>query len=351
MALGSDTPARDARAVGLRYVTDGAPGIRRKRRGKTFTYTWPDGERVSDEETLGRIDAAVIPPAWHDVWICPKPDGHIQAVGRDDRGRKQYRYHPEWLALRERRKFEHLRDFGRALPRIRRRVERDLGRRGLPRERVLAAVVRVLDQTGLRVGNEEYVRENGSYGVTTLRTEHAKVQGSRVELRFRAKSGKVQRMALSDRRVARVLKGSAEIPGQHLFTYVDDDGEPQPVDSGAVNAYLRAISGREVTAKDFRTWNATVLAATALCGVERPASQAARKRCVAGVIAEVAAALGNRPAVCRKYYVHPHVLAAFGRGELHALWRDRRVAQARRKWLRREEVLVLRTLEHMADEP
>jgi DNA topoisomerase-1 len=302
--------------AGLRYVTDGQPGIRRKRAGKGFSYTDADGRRITDRRMLARIKALAIPPAWTDVWICPIANGHIQATGRDAKGRKQYRYHPRWRSARDEEKYERMLAFGRALPRIRKRVEEDLRRPGMPRERVLAAVVRLLEKTRVRVGNEEYARDNRSYGLTTLRNHHAQVGGSDIRLRFRGKGGKVHEIELTDRRLAKIVARAQDLPGQQLFSYLDDDGEVRDVDSGDVNEYLREISGRDFTAKDFRTWAGTVLAAWALTEFEDVDSEAQKKRHVVRAVETVAERLGNTPAVSRSSYVHPTVIEAYLDGDV-----------------------------------
>jgi DNA topoisomerase I len=312
-------PVRKARPEGrdaakearLRYVSDTSPGIRRHRAGKGFRYTAPDGSAVRDPETRQRIQALVIPPAWTDVWICPHPNGHVQATGRDERGRKQYRYHDRWREVRDGAKFERLAAFGEALPGIRERVERDLARPGLPREKVLAAVVRLLETTFIRVGNEEYARENESYGLTTLRNEHVEVQGTAVRFHFRAKSGKFCETGIRDRRLARLVKRCQELPGQDLFQYLGEDGEPHGISSADVNEYLHRVTGQDFTAKEFRTWAGTVLAFVALRECEACESAAQAKRNVSAAIKQVAARLNNTPAVCRKCYVHPAVLETY----------------------------------------
>ena len=253
----------------------------------------------------------VIPPAWNDVWICPRADGHLQAVGRDARGRKQYRYHPRWRDVRDRTKYDRMIAFGRALPKIRRRLKRDLSLPGLPREKVLAAVASLLESTRFRIGNDEYRRQNDSYGLTTLRNRHVEVSGARLRFRFRGKSGKIGEVALSDSRLARIVRRCQDIPGQELFQYVDESGQPRAIDSGDVNEYLRAISGDDFTAKDFRTWSGTVLAYAALRRCGRAASKAEAQRKVVLAIAEVAKRLGNTPAVCRKSYIHPRVIDGY----------------------------------------
>ena len=300
-----------AKAASLRYVSEGEPGLRRVRRGRGFGYVDAAGRAVRDPATLERVRKLAIPPAWTEVWICPDGRGHIQALGRDARGRKQYKYHEQWREVRDEVKFGRMIAFARALPRLRRRVRQDLRKPGLPREKVLAAAVRVLERTFVRVGNEEYTRQNGSYGLTTLRNHHAKVDGHVVRLRFRGKGGSMVEADLEDPRLARILRKCQELPGQDLFGYIDDHGNPVDVKSQDVNDYLREITGEDFTAKDFRTWAATVLAALALQemgGFER-ATQ--RKKHVVQAVKKVAEQLGNTPAVCRKCYIHPAVLDAY----------------------------------------
>jgi DNA topoisomerase-1 len=309
-------PREASRAAGLRYISDDGPGIRRLRRGKSFTYKDPDGKTVRDRATLKRIKSLAIPPAWTDVWICPMPNGHLQATGRDQRGRKQYRYHTRWREVRDEHKFSRMLAFGRALPRIRARVEEDLRRPGLGREKVLATVVRLLETTLIRVGNEEYARENRSFGLTTMRDHHVDIDGTTIKFEFRAKSGKMQSIKLQDRRLARVVKTCVDLPGRELFQYIDESGERRTIDSADVNEYLRDISGDEFTAKDFRTWAGTVLAALALQEFEAVDTQAAAKRNVTQAIERVAAKLGNTPAICRKCYVHPEVVNCYMDGSL-----------------------------------
>ena len=304
-------PVQSARAAGLRYVTDTVPGIRRKRAGKHFSYVDPDGQPIRDPETMRRIKALAIPPAWTDVWICPNPRGHLQATGRDARGRKQYRYHPRWRQVRDETKYERMIAFGEALPAIRERVSQDLGLPGLPRQKVLATIVRLLEATLIRVGNEAYARENKSYGLTTLRNRHVDIDGSRLIFRFRGKSGVKHAIDVKDRRLARVVQRLRDLPGQHLFQYVDDQGERQTIESDDVNEYLKDITGQDYTAKDFRTWAGTVLAASALQEFEAFDSNAQAKRNIVRVIESVAERLGNTPSVCRKCYVHPAVIEAY----------------------------------------
>ena len=311
--------AEDAKAAGLRYSSDDEPGISRRKSGRGFSYRTERGGRVESERQLARIRALGIPPAWTQVWVCADAKGHLQATGRDVRGRKQYLYHQDWRALRDASKFDRMLEFGTELPRLRDRIETDLARPGLPRERVLAAVVRLVDETLIRVGNEEYRRQNGSFGATTMRSRHAQVEGWHISVEFKGKSGKLQRAELSDRRLARTMRQLQELPGQELFEYLDDDdGERRPVRSDDVNDYLREVSGAEMTVKDFRTWGASALCMRALDGLDPPATPTAAKRSIAEAIRDVASALGNTPAVCRASYVHPAILESFAAGELPA---------------------------------
>lgn len=328
----ADTPPSDppaaAKAAGLRYVHDDRPGIRRvpkdeKRPGDGFVYLDAHGDPVEDETTLGRIRSLAIPPAWTGVWICAQANGHLQATGRDARGRKQYRYHPTWRAVRDEAKYERMISFGQALPAIRREVDRALGLPGLPREKVLATIVYLLEATMMRVGNEEYARTNKSFGLTTLRNRHVKVDGSDVQFSFRGKSGVYHKVKVHDRRLARIIRRSRDLPGQELFQYVDDDGETHSIDSSDVNDYLRTITGEEYTAKDFRTWSGTVLAALALQEFEKFDSEAQAKKNIVRAIESVAEKLGNTPSVCRKCYVHPVVLDAYLDGAVLEMLRER----------------------------
>lgn len=300
-----------ARSAGLRYVSDADPGIRRRGSPKAFRYRFDDGARVTDAATLGRIKRLAIPPAWTDVWICPRDDGHIQATGRDARGRKQYRYHTDWRAVRDETKYERTLAFGRALPRIRRRIARDLARPGLGREKVLATMVRLLETTLVRVGNEEYAKANGSIGLSTMRDRHVKVDRGTLHFSFKGKSGKFHRIDLHNPRLARIVQRTQDLPGQELFQYVDEEGRQQKVTSEDVNAYLREVAGREFSAKDFRTWAGTVLAALALAQFERVDTKAQAKKNLVSAIENVARRLGNTPAVCRKCYIHPVVLQSY----------------------------------------
>jgi DNA topoisomerase-1 len=309
-------PIDSARAAGLRYVSDLSRGIRRKRAGKGFTYGTSDGGVIHDSATIRRIKGLAGPRAWTDVWICPDPRGHLQATGRDIRGRKQYRYHSRWREVRDAVKYDRMLAFAAALPKIREQTDRDLERPGMPREKVLAAIVRLLEETRIRVGNEEYRKENGSFGLTTLRNRHVEVIGSDMRFTFRGKSGKLHRVDLQDRRLARIIKRFLEIPGQELFQFLDENGEAKPIDSADVNAYLRDISGEDFTAKDFRTWAGTILVARFLREtITRPNTRGAKKQ-VVRAIARVADELGNTPAVCRKGYIHPAVIAAYLAGGL-----------------------------------
>lgn len=300
-----------ARSAGLRYVNDESPGIARKRDGKGFRYVAPDGSAIDDEATLARIKSLAIPPAWTDVWICKLDNGHLQATGRDARGRKQYRYHPRWRAVRDEVKYERMINFGKALPAIRRRVDEDLARSGLPREKVLATIVYLLQATMMRIGNEEYARENKSFGLTTLRVRHVRIDGSAVQFRFRGKSGVFHDVTVEDRRLARIIARIRDLPGQELFQYVDDDGERHAIGSSDVNDYLRDISGEDYTAKDFRTWSGTVLAALALIEFEKFDSETQAKKNILRAIESVAERLGNTPSICRKCYVHPAVIESY----------------------------------------
>lgn len=309
---------RSAQAAGLTYSSDRRPGIRRIRSGRSFRFLRHDGGRVRRQD-IARIRALVIPPAWTDVWICADPRGHLQATGRDARGRKQYRYHRRWRETRDETKYGRLSAFGRALPTIRRRLGHDLARHGLPREKVLAAVVKLLETTFIRIGNDEYARENHSFGLTTMRDRHVRIAGSRVTFFFRGKSGIEHRIDLDDRRLARVVRRCRDLPGQELFQYLDENGDVVDVESGDVNAYLRSLTGTDFTSKDFRTWAGTVLAARLFCACETGASAASTKKSIAAVIDQVARRLGNTRAVCRKCYVHPAVVDAYVGGTVRRL--------------------------------
>ncbi|MGA0606718.1 DNA topoisomerase IB [Phenylobacterium sp. VNQ135] len=318
--MASEVPVEAAEQLeeaGLRYVSDADPGITRKAaRASGFNYFKADGSPVSDEKTLDRIRKLAIPPAWTDVWICPRANGHIQAVGRDQKGRKQYRYHERWREVRDTHKYDRVIAFGRALPKLRRRVEEDLKRPGLPREKVLAAVIAVMERTLIRVGNEEYAKANKSFGLTTLRDRHVKVGRGGAKFQFRGKSGKMHETGLDDRRLARIVKACQDLPGQRLFQYVGDDGLQHAVESADVNAYLRDVLGEDFSAKDFRTWAGTVMAARALMLTPECASATEAKRNVVTCVKAVAGVLGNTAAVARSAYIHPAVLQAYEAGGL-----------------------------------
>ncbi|TNC13630.1 DNA topoisomerase IB [Methylobacterium terricola] len=336
-----------AREAGLRYVSDEEAGIRRKRNGRGFTYVDATGARIRDEGTLARIKALAIPPAYTDVWICRHANGHIQATGRDARGRKQYRYHPEFRQARESTKFAHMMSFAEVLPGLRATVEAHMGRRGLPREKVLATVVHLLETTLIRVGNDDYAKQNKSYGLTTLRDPHVRIDGKELRFRFKGKSNKVWELAVHDRRVAKIVKACQDLPGQELFQYLDEDGVQRDVTSADVNAYLREITGRDITAKDFRTWSGTVLAAMALREFETFDTQAVAKRNVRAAIERVAERLGNTPTICRKCYVHPEILGCYLEGELLIQVKEEVQAALRENIarLRPEETAVLGLLQ------
>ena len=337
---------KSAHQASLCYVSDLNPGIGRIRRGKTFAYIDPDGKPVRNERTLARIRSLVIPPAWTDVWICPHSTGHLQATGRDARGRKQYKYHPHWRETRDQTKYEKMVPFAKALPRIRRRIQQDLAGSGLSRRRVLAAVVHLLETTLIRVGNDEYARTNDSFGLTTLRDKHASVNGNGVHFTFKGKSGVRHEIKLDDPRVSRIVRDCRDLPGYELFQYVDDHGNVRDITSTDVNDYLRQIAGDDFTAKDFRTWAGTILAARALLECGPCTSERHGKRQVAAAIACVAQRLGNTSAVCRKCYVHPAILETYLDGSLHKLLKSspRGRSIQNTKALRPEESAVLRLL-------
>lgn len=347
LAAAAADPRETAAAAGLVYVSDEDRGIRRERQGDAFAYYKPNGDPLTDEAALERIRKLAIPPAYTDVWICPKANGHLQATGRDARGRKQYRYHPQFRELRESTKYEHMLEFARALPAIRARLAEHMALRGLPREKVLATVVHLLETTLIRVGNDDYARANKSYGLTTLRNPHVKVEGSELRFQFKGKSGKMWRLQVKDRRIARIIRACQDLPGQRLFQYQDEAGEVREVTSADVNAYLREITGADITAKDFRTWAGTVMAALALREFEAFDSQATQKKNLKAAIERVAARLGNTPTICRKCYVHPEVLNAYVEGNL-LLQVKERVEEELREDLARlqpEEAAVLAMLE------
>ena len=344
----ADEHVEAAQAAGLRYVTDSIPGIRRRRRGRGFAYLRPDGAPLRDPAELERIRRLVIPPRWTDVWICPSATGHLQVTARDARGRKQYRYHTRYREVRDGTKFSRMVEFSEVLPSIRKRVERDISLATLSRDKVLATVVWLLEKTLIRVGSDEYARDNGSFGLTTLRRRHVEVSGAKLRFEFRGKSGVPHCVAITDRRIARIVQHCQELPGQELFQYLDDDGRRQSVDAGDINQYLREIAGCQVTAKDFRTWAGTMLAAQALRDIGGFATQKEANANIIRAIDQVARRLGNTRAVCRKYYVHPVVIEAYfdgyvlplTSGDEHSVARD----ASRPPGLRRDEIAVLELL-------
>jgi DNA topoisomerase-1 len=340
-------PREAAESAGLVYVSDEEPGIRRRKAGKGFTYVKPDGGTVKDPATLKRIRSLAIPPAYTDVWICAKPNGHIQATGRDAKGRKQYRYHARFREVRESTKYEHMLAFAKSLPAIRQKVAEHMALRGLPREKVLATVVHLLEATLIRVGNEDYAKQNKSYGLTTLRDRHVEVDGSELRFDFKGKSGKIWKLKVKDRRIAKIIRACQDLPGQDLFQYIDENSERQSVTSADVNAYLKEITGRDVTAKDFRTWAGTVLAAWALTEFETFDSDTKAKKNVRAAIEKVAARLGNTPTICRKCYIHPEVLSSYVEGSLVLEVKEEIEAELRDDLasLKPEEAAVLTLLE------
>ena len=340
------TVSEAAQGAGLAYTSDAEPGIRRERRGRGFLYFDAEGGKIRDPALLDRIRSLVIPPAWKDVWICTRPRGHLQATGRDERGRKQFLYHPRWRETRDADKYAKLVGFARTLPRIRSRVARDLRRKGLPREKVIATIVKLLETTFARVGNEEYARDNGSFGLTTLRDRHVSVKGPTVRFLFRGKSGRDHALAVTDRRVANVVKRCEELPGQMLFQYVAENGERGTVTSDDVNGYLRETTGEDFTAKDFRTWAGTVLAACALRDLARFESETEAKRNVVAAIDSVAKKLGHTRAVCRRAYVHPAVIDTYLDGSLDSALALEGAVEGRR--LRADEAAVLAFLKRTA---
>ncbi|MDB5081455.1 MAG: topA [Chloroflexi bacterium] len=309
-------PVASARAAGLRYVTDAMPGYRREKQGEEFVYFAPDGQQVTDEAELSRIKKLGIPPAYTDVWICPRPNGHLQATGRDARGRKQYRYHPRWREVRDENKYDRMLAFGAALPAIRTQVDKDLGLPGLSRRKVVATVIRLLETTLIRVGNIEYAKSNKSFGLTTMRDRHVQVKGETINFSFRGKSKKDWSLSIRDRRLARIVKNCRDLPGYELFQYLDEDGKRQTIDSSDVNEYLREITAQDFSAKDFRTWAGTVLAALALQEFASFDKETEAKKNVVSAIKSVSERLGNTPSICRKCYVHPAVIDAYLEGTM-----------------------------------
>jgi DNA topoisomerase I len=340
-------PKDAAESAGLIYVSDEEPGIRRLKAGKGFRYVRSDGSKVADAATLKRIRKLAIPPAYTDVWICPKPNGHIQATGRDAKGRKQYRYHPDFREVRESAKYEKMMAFAQALPAIRAKVAEHMALRGLPREKVLATIVHLLEATLIRVGNDDYAKQNQSYGLTTLRDKHVEVDGSELRFQFKGKSGKVWRLGVRDRRVAKIVRACQDLPGQELFQYIDEEGERRDVTSADVNAYLKEITGQDITAKDFRTWHGTVMAALALQEFTTFDTNAAAKKNIKAAIERVASRLGNTPTICRKCYVHPEILNTYVEGSLLLDVKEEIEAELRENLsgLKPEEAAVLTLLE------
>lgn len=308
-----------AKEAHLRYVTDTRPGIQRKRSGKGFTYIGLDGQPIKDRQERERLDKIGIPPAWTDVWISPYPNGHILTTGRDAKGRKQYRYHPDWNAIRNETKFSRMVEFGKCLPKIREMTEKHIQQPELTREKILAAVVRLLEKTLIRIGNMEYARDNEHYGLTTMKDDHVAVKGERVRFEFVGKSGQEHSIDLYDKRLARIIKESQEIEGYDLFQYYDEQGHPHAIGSGDVNTYLREITGENFSAKDFRTWGGSVLAVNSLCELPECETETEAKKNTAQAIKAVAKGLGNTPAVCRKYYVHPAVITAYADRSIHRI--------------------------------
>ena len=347
-ACDANDPIETAKAAGLRYVTDASPGIQRKRAGDKFSYIGPDGKAISDPAELKRIESLRIPPAWTNVWICTNPNGHIQATGRDAKGRKQYRYHQRWREVRDETKYHRIISFAENLPKLRERVAHDLSHSGLPREKVLATLVRLLDTTHIRIGNEEYARENNSYGLTTLRHEHVDVLGAKVVFHFRGKSGKEHIIDVKDRQLAKIVKRCQDLPGHELFEYIDEDGELRKVESNHVNDYLHEVTDQSFTAKDFRTWGGTVIATEALREMGGFDSQTKAKKNVVQAIKAAAEHLGNTPAICRKCYVHPAITDAYMNGSLLNFlkqYAEREKKPSSKEGLRPDESLVLAFLE------
>ena len=347
---GPGDPVESAKAAGLRYVSDDAPGIKRRKAGRGFVYIGATGKVIRDVDEIRRIRSLAIPPAWRDVWICPIANGHLQATGRDAKGRKQHRYHPRWREIRDQTKYDKLLAFAKRLPAIRRQMEKDLALRGLPRAKILATVVRLLETGMIRVGNEEYARQNNSFGVATLRARHVNVSGPNIQFEFRGKSGVQHTFDLSDRRLAKIIKQCQELPGHELFQYIDDHGERCTIGSADVNDYLRAIAGDDFSSKDFRTWAGTVLAARALTALGSVTSKATKKN-IARAIESVARQLGNTVAVCRKCYIHPAVVEAYLSGSLMDIFKrgQGRAGAIRRSELKEEEAAVMALLGRAAN--
>lgn len=333
---GAGKPARPAR---LRYVNDSTPGISRAVSDKGFIYLQADGAEVTDEDTLGRIRSLVIPPAWREVWISPYPNSHLQATGLDAKNRKQYRYHPEWNRARSETKFSKMRSFAGVLPEIRKHVDKHLSQHDISKEKVIAVVIRLMEKAYIRIGNNEYMKKNGSYGLTTLRDKHVKISGSRIRFSFKGKKGVMHDIELMDRRIANIVKKCKDIPGQHLFQYIDHEGNRHSIESGDINDFIHEICGEEFTAKDFRTWAGTLKAFQALKLIEPAESESQWKKQVNEVVKTVAKALGNTPTVCRKYYIHPRLIELHQSGGLHAFFRNSMEAE--------DEELLIALLEQL----
>lgn len=343
------SPEELAEFANLRYVTDSTPGLGRRRHGRGFVFVGADSKRIKDTATLERIRALVIPPAWRDVWICPSANGHLQVTGFDDRGRKQYLYHPRWSEVSNRTKFARMPAFGKQLARIRRRVKRDIASRKFSRNKVVATVVEILDRTAIRIGNREYASDNNSFGATTLKNRHVKTTATTIHFRFPGKSGQLQEVELKDRRIAKVVRCCEEIPGQQLFQFCEVEGEYQAVESTHVNEYLREIAGEAFTAKDIRTWRASAVATGFLADQSAPESEAERQRTAREAYKLAAATLGNTITVCRKYYVHPAIVEAYVNGTLPKLLKSFRVSS--RSGLDRDEQLLMHFLKRLTPRP
>lgn len=333
-----------ARLGGLRYITDESVGYSRQLVRDGFRYLDTEGREITDSETLARIKSLAIPPAWTDVWICPKENGHLQATGRDARGRKQYRYHKQWRQVRDEAKYERMVGFGMKLPAIRQKLDEDIARPGLSRTKVIATIVRLLDVTHIRIGNEEYAQANKSFGLTTLRNRHVTIEGTAIEFRFRGKSGIVHSVKIKEPRLARIVRRMRELPGQELFQYVDGEGQRHSIGSADVNDYLQEITGEHYSAKDFRTWGGTVQAAMVLKEIGPASSATEAKRNIKQAVDAAAARLGNTPAICRKCYVHPTIFDAYEQGLLHSLQLDRSLAREHPQ-LSEDEVFTLKLLQ------
>lgn len=342
-----DDPQATANAANLRYVSDQEPGVRRKRWGRGFTYLDPAGEHIKDEKRRERFEELTIPPAWEDVWICPDEQGHIQVTGRDAQGRKQYIYHPRWEEARQDKKFNRMIVFGEALPALREQIDNDLRKHGTPRERVVAVAVRLLQETLIRVGNTEYARANHSYGLTTLRDDHVELSSTKIKFEFRGKSGKMQQVHVSDPRAVRVVRHLQALPGQELFQYVDEEGRRHSVESADVNDYVRATTGADFTAKDFRTWGGTVWAVRTLHELGPAAEETEQKEKIRELFKRVSDELGNTPSVCREYYVHPGIVDAYREQEFFDLWERAPVVE--NSWLGPVEQITLFLLRQRID--